>query len=390
MVVTSFDYQKQSCERQGTDVIVQLFEWKWSDIAGECESFLGPNNFCAVQVSPPNENRIISNITHIRPWIERYEPVSYKIQTRSGNRSEFQNMIKKCHDANIHVYADIVINHMTDVNHHGYGTGGSVYHGEQRTYPSVPFSGWDFHDKVDCHTKDLSIQNYSIAEEVRNCQLQGKADINHKKGYVQDYIVDYLNTLLDLGVSGFRIADAKYMWPLELKSIFLRLKNVTSFTGGHHRPFIYHEFNEITGESIDMSEYFSLGRVEYGKYGKDLTSVIRNRELKSTYTDWGTTRGMPSPSNLVTFIDDQTIQRDISNPVYTHRDRRMYEAVNAFMLAFPYGIPRVFSGYSYSGVMDGPPHHGDMSTIDVKIDSNGNCILGGWKSNYNQPPGWTK
>lgn len=30
--------------------IVQLFEWKFVDIARECETFLGPNNFGGVQV----------------------------------------------------------------------------------------------------------------------------------------------------------------------------------------------------------------------------------------------------------------------------------------------------------------------------------------------------
>ena len=31
-------------------VIVQLFNWKWSNIADECERWLGPKGFCAVQV----------------------------------------------------------------------------------------------------------------------------------------------------------------------------------------------------------------------------------------------------------------------------------------------------------------------------------------------------
>ena len=35
-------------------VIVHLFEWKWKDIAAECERFLGPNNFCGVQVGSKN------------------------------------------------------------------------------------------------------------------------------------------------------------------------------------------------------------------------------------------------------------------------------------------------------------------------------------------------
>lgn len=30
----------------GKTVIVHLFEWKWNDIAAECERFLGPAGYC--------------------------------------------------------------------------------------------------------------------------------------------------------------------------------------------------------------------------------------------------------------------------------------------------------------------------------------------------------
>lgn len=32
--------------------IVHLFEWKWQDIANECENFLAPNGYAGVQVKP--------------------------------------------------------------------------------------------------------------------------------------------------------------------------------------------------------------------------------------------------------------------------------------------------------------------------------------------------
>lgn len=35
---------------------VHLFEWSWPDVAQECEQFLGPKGYAAVQVSPPNEH----------------------------------------------------------------------------------------------------------------------------------------------------------------------------------------------------------------------------------------------------------------------------------------------------------------------------------------------
>lgn len=35
----------------GHDTMVHLFEWKWTDIAKECEQFLGPMGYGGVQVN---------------------------------------------------------------------------------------------------------------------------------------------------------------------------------------------------------------------------------------------------------------------------------------------------------------------------------------------------
>lgn len=51
----TWGYTKPQCQGK-RQVIVHLFEWRWPDIANECEAYLGPKGFCAVQVSPPNEH----------------------------------------------------------------------------------------------------------------------------------------------------------------------------------------------------------------------------------------------------------------------------------------------------------------------------------------------
>lgn len=43
-------------DNAGKGVFVQLFEWSWDDVAMECEQYLGPNHFAAVQVSPAQEH----------------------------------------------------------------------------------------------------------------------------------------------------------------------------------------------------------------------------------------------------------------------------------------------------------------------------------------------
>ena len=48
MVSDSQYYGSYYC-RPGRDVVVQLFEWKWTDVAKECR-WLAQHDFCAVQV----------------------------------------------------------------------------------------------------------------------------------------------------------------------------------------------------------------------------------------------------------------------------------------------------------------------------------------------------
>ena len=80
--------------QEGHAGMIHLFEWHWDWIADECESLLGPKKWGGVQVSPPNENRVIYQGTD-RPWWERYQPISYEFNTRSGDRAKFQSMFLK-------------------------------------------------------------------------------------------------------------------------------------------------------------------------------------------------------------------------------------------------------------------------------------------------------
>jgi alpha-amylase len=72
------------------DPSVQLFEWSWPDVANECETFLAPKGYKTVQISPPME--------HIQgsEWWTRYQPVSYSLTSRSGNETQFSDMVSRC------------------------------------------------------------------------------------------------------------------------------------------------------------------------------------------------------------------------------------------------------------------------------------------------------
>src|SRR5690606_37524723 len=69
------------------DVTAVLFEWNFASVARECTTTLGPAGYGYVQVSPPAE--------HIQggQWWTSYQPVSYRIAGRLGDRTAFKNMV---------------------------------------------------------------------------------------------------------------------------------------------------------------------------------------------------------------------------------------------------------------------------------------------------------
>lgn len=82
-----------------------------------------------------------------------------------------------------------------------------------------------FHYPV-LHCIVLSLASFDSLDEVRNCSLGGLTDLNQRVEWVRQRIADYLNSLIDLGVAGFRIDAAKHMWPEDLSNIFSRVNAV--------------------------------------------------------------------------------------------------------------------------------------------------------------------
>lgn len=223
----------------GRSGIVHLFEWKWSDIANECENFLAPNGFAGVQISPPNENLIVG----ARPWWERYQPVSYQLVTRSGNRAAFSDMTRRCNAVGVRIYVDAVINHMSGGS--GTGTNGNSADINAKTWPGVPYGPNDFNPRCD-------INDYNNRDQVRNCWLVGLADLKLGEEYVRGKVVEYMNDLISLGVAGFRIDAVKHMWPGDVQNVVGRLNNLNTAYGfaSGSRPFITQEVIDLGSETI--------------------------------------------------------------------------------------------------------------------------------------------
>ncbi|PSN47156.1 hypothetical protein C0J52_13505 [Blattella germanica] len=258
--------QKDPHALPGRSGIVHLFEWKFTDIATECENFLGPKGFAGVQVSPVHENLVVT--TPNRPWWERYQVISYNITSRSGNESAFRDMVQRCN---------------------------------KEGYPAIPYGPEDFHTPC-------AINNYNDACNVRNCELSGLHDLNLSR----------------------EVDAAKHMWPSNLQILYNKVKNLNTSHGfpNNTRPFFFQEVIDQGGEAIHATEYTEFGRVTEFKYGRELSNAFRGSNAIKWLKNFGPEWGFIPDGDAVVFIDNHDNQRGhggAGSTILTHTLPKLYK-----------------------------------------------------------------
>ncbi|MBI0382382.1 alpha-amylase family protein, partial [Streptomyces albiflaviniger] len=329
------------------DVTAELFEWKYDSVAKECTSTLGPAGYGYVEVSPATE--------HIQggQWWTSYQPVSYKIAGRLGDRTAFKNMVDTCHAAGVKVVADAVINHMSAGS--GTGTGGSSY--TKYDYPGT----YQPQDMDDCTAQ---ISDYQDRWNVQHCELVDLADLDTGEEYVRTRLAQYLNDLLSLGVDGFRVDGAKHIPADDLAAIKSKLSD----------PGVYWKQEVIygEGEAVSPTEYLRNGDVQEFRYGRDLKRVFQSEKL-AYLKNFGEGWSYMASGQSGVFVDNWDTERNGST--LTYKNGADYTLANVFMLAWPYGSPDVHSGYEFGDNDAGPPNGGAV----------GACYQDGWKCQHKWP-----
>ncbi|WP_269533873.1 alpha-amylase family protein [Chitinimonas sp. BJYL2] len=359
------------------DVMVHLFEWKWADIATECETVLGPRGYQAVQISPPQEHIAGS------AWWTRYQPVSHSLdKSRSGTRAEFVDMVGRCKAAGVAIYADAVINHMTAGS--GTGTAGTAY--TKYNYPGL-FAQADFH-------ATCGVNNYQSVANVQDCELVGLADLDTGSASVQQKLADYLLALARLGVAGFRIDAAKHIQPVELNAILAKV-NQTLAAEGKPLPYYFAEVIDYGGEAVQKSDYFGLA---YGSGGASDITEFKFRGVSDKFLQKGSQKlaelnpagpagaqfsaaawGLMPADKAVVFLENHDTARDTGNPGLGYRDGAIWRLANVWMLAQSYGYPSILSGYGFdrsslAGRDAGPPAGALACAASVEAATTGQWV----------------
>lgn len=339
--------QAQAAPAGDKDVTAVLFEWKYDSVGRECKDTLGPAGYGYVQVSPPQE--------HVQgpQWWTSYQPVSYRIAGRLGDRAAFADMVAACHSAGVKVVVDAVVNHMTSAS--GTGTGGTPY--TKYGYPGL-------YQDADFHTCRRPVADYTDRSDVQNCELVKLADLDTGSDHVRSAIAGYLNDLLSLGADGFRIDAAKHIATDDLTAVKAKLT----------KPGVYWKQETIygAGEAVQPEEYLRNGDVQEFRYARDLKRVFQSERL-AYLRNYGEGWGYLPGAQASVFVDNHDTER--GGDTLSYKDGAAYTLANVFMLAWPYGSPDVHSGYEFTDRDAGPPGGGAVRE----------CWQEGWKCQHKWP-----
>ncbi|MBK8469250.1 MAG: alpha-amylase family protein [Actinomycetales bacterium] len=331
------------------DTIVNLFQWNWASVAAECPR-LAKVGYAGVQLSPAQEHAQVAN----NPWWVDYQPVSYQISSRRGDRAMFAAMVTACHAVGVKIYADAVINHMAGGDS-GVGWAGSAW--SHYDYPGI-YQSQDFHH---CGlTEGDDVRDYQNRAQVQTCELVNLADLATGSDYVRGRIAAYLDDLIALGVDGFRVDAVKHVSAEDVGAIMGRLSKPVER---------YYEVIDKGGEPISMNEYTGSGKVLVFSYGDEIGSALQWGRIASLRNLAGGVNGTVAR----VFLDNHDTQRHGGAQVLTFKQPRLYALANVFMLAWPYGEPTVMSSYEFTNPDAGPPETDPRGTTKATT-----CGSDGW------------
>lgn len=266
-------FQTQSAS---ADVILHAFNWTYEEVANKAAE-ISSIGYKQVLVAPPLKSG--DNCA----WWARYQPQDLRVIDHClGNKQSFENMIAALSNNGVGVYADIVLNHMANERNGATDFPGSAalsdysnrrpYWDNQTLFGNLDvgfFGAGDFH-------QEACISDYNNIWQVQNWRIcggdgdRGLPDLDPNT-YVINQQRTYLQTLKDMGVTGFRVDAAKHMTNWHINQIF-----TASITSGMH---VFGEV--ITGGGTSSADYTNflgpyLSGTNHDAYDFPLLNTMRN------------------------------------------------------------------------------------------------------------------
>lgn len=251
-------------------------------------------------------------------------------------------MINRCKKSNVGIIVDGVINHMAAGS--GKSIAGTSF--TSRNFPGL-YSPEDFHHTDGNTAQNCQVTDYTDKYNVQYCDLVGLPDLDTSSQYVQEKISDYLNKAYEFGAMGVRVDAAKHQDAGEMGQLLSKV---------NRNMKIGQEVIAGQGEAVQPSMYYSIGRVSEFNYAIALDEMVVGNDQMKNLDDFGESWGLMPDEYAVVFLDNHDSQR--TGAALTYKNETLYTLGSVFMLAHPYGLPKVMSSYYFTNTDAGPPNSG--------------------------------
>ena len=117
---------------------------------------------------------------------------------------------------------------------------------------------------------------------------------------------------------------------------------------------------------------------------KDLGLIFNGKRSLNHYMK--EENGFVSSNDAIVFVDNHDNQRNFINgftEILNYKEKRRYILANSFMLANPYGLPKIMSSFAFKDPYDGPPDDGSKIS-SPSFNEEGQCE-NGWICEHRWP-----
>jgi alpha-amylase len=267
---------------------------------------LADQGYSHLQISPTQKSNPSS------AWWARYQPVDYSVIEGLGSAEDLGKLTKKAHGCGVKVIADVVFNHMADIN------------GDITQFPGLspqdfttPRCGIDYGDR----NRDTEV----------NCWLGSLPDLKFTDNVKQRQKA-HLKKLLALGIDGFRFDAAKHM-PQNVMQEYIDYVN-----------------QESKGKAWNYLEVISDGDTKAEDYNgiAAVTDFVLYNSMKAMFSFGGDLRSMPAqavndPRSVTFGTNHDTIRSLNSQAINPYDDITDSYLATAYVLARKDGTPLVFN-----------------------------------------------
>lgn len=269
---------------------------------------LKAQGYSHIQISPAQKSNPSSQ------WWGRYQPVEYGVIDGRGTKEDLKKLIEKAHRCGIKVIADVVFNHMANMDQY------------RDLNKFAEFDKDDFH----AWCKDDYIDNNTTTEKV--CWMRGSLpDLKSELPKVRDVHKRHLKTLVGIGIDGFRFDAAKHIDQAQVQDYINYVNQISRGRAWNYLEVI--EDNDTKGEDYNriaaVTDFRLCNSMKEAFSGGDLRSLRAPRALND--------------SRSVTFGRNHDTAPEINDspPSCGYGDAANAHLATAYVIARESGVPLV-------------------------------------------------